>query len=819
MIQLNLHMPGTHLDRTWEECAATAPAGFSESGKVLARARRLAVGLFADRVDAHITLITPEADWHTFGHRGPITEGLRRLRDDLRRGVAVWVEDCLLDDRFAAWPKVHGPPHARFFASAPIRLRDGVIVGALCVFGFAARPADPNVAGRLQDIADFVSDEWSRVKAQRAELAMASENAQTRAVLAAFIDSSPITLLMLDRELRLMQCSQRWLQHWRLDWAEVQGKHLFEVVPESAQAGDAYDRCLAGENLRLPRTRVVRRDGTILWVQSEFTPWRSVDGAVGGVLIGSHDITEVVDALEASERTERWLKLALEISDTYVFDVDFDTGRYLKAGQEETFYDVEHAPQDMESARRLLDPRDLAHMDAFWAAGPTLEPFRGEFRTPRADGREVWAQASLRAVPNESGHVGRIVGALQNVTERKQAEAALRASMEQAEAATRAKSAFLATMSHEIRTPLNGVLGMAQAMERDELSARQRDRLEVIRQSGEALLAILNDVLDLSKIEAGKLVLEEAEFDIDQLAQGAHGTFSATAQAKGLEFDLHISPEARGAYVGDTVRVRQILYNLVSNALKFTEHGQVKVEVTRSRGTLVLTVADSGIGVSQEKLARLFDKFEQADASTTRRYGGTGLGLAICRDLTQLMGGSIEARSELGHGATFIVRLPLRKLRRPARAMASLPQTPEPSLEGRALRVLAAEDNPMNQLVLRTVLEQIGVTPTVVDDGAAAVEAWQTGDWDLVLMDVQMPRLDGPAATREIRAREIAQGRRRTPIVALTANAMDHQVRDYREAGMDDFLAKPIQAAKLFQVVLAAAQAAEPDARVQSAAA
>jgi CheY-like chemotaxis protein/nitrogen-specific signal transduction histidine kinase len=410
---------------------------------------------------------------------------------------------------------------------------------------------------------------------------------------------------------------------------------------------------------------------------------------------------------------------------------------------------------------------------------------------------------------DEAGKPLRMVGAIQNVTHRKRAELALVKAKEEAEAATRAKSAFLATMSHEIRTPLNGVLGMAQAMARDELTDAQRERLDVVRQSGEALLAILNDVLDLSKIEAGKLELERTEFEIVELSKAALGAFAATAQAKGLDFQLDVSRAARGVYVGDTVRVRQILYNLVSNALKFTESGAVKVAVGRRRQRLTITVSDTGIGIPAEKLAALFQKFEQADASTTRRYGGTGLGLAICRDLAEMMGGHIAAHSTPGEGATFTVELPLPKVERQAPKRATRKRAEPAAGQGRPLKVLAAEDNGMNQLVLKTLLGQIGVEPVIVGDGRAAVAAWEAEPWDLILMDVQMPEMDGPTATGIIRAREAAEGRPRTPIVALTANAMDHQVSEYRAAGMDDFVAKPIEAGRLYEAVVAAAEQAE----------
>ena len=370
-----------------------------------------------------------------------------------------------------------------------------------------------------------------------------------------------------------------------------------------------------------------------------------------------------------------------------------------------------------------------------------------------------------------------------------------------AEAANTAKSAFLATMSHEIRTPLNGVLGMAQAMAADKLSPVQRERLDVVRQSGEALLAILNDVLDLSKIEAGRFELESIEFDLADLMKGAHSAFTALANKKGLSFDLTVEEPARGVYVGDPTRVRQILYNLISNALKFTEHGEVRVRAGLEAASLVLTVSDTGVGIEPDRLEVLFEKFTQADASTTRRYGGTGLGLSICRELAQLMGGEVGAASELGRGSSFVVRLPLARVgdaHAPAFA-ASAQGCEEPATL--KIRVLAAEDNSVNQLVLKTLLHQIGVEPVVVENGQRALDAWRGGEWDVILMDMQMPVMDGLTSTRRIREAEAAAGRARTPIVALTANAMSHQIQQCVAAGMDGHVAKPIEAGRLFEAL------------------
>jgi signal transduction histidine kinase/CheY-like chemotaxis protein len=451
------------------------------------------------------------------------------------------------------------------------------------------------------------------------------------------------------------------------------------------------------------------------------------------------------------------------------------------------------------------------------AARRERRTYRGEYRLYRADQREVWVSAASADVYGEGDEIESRLGVMVDITKRKQAEQALIHAKAEAEAANRAKSDFLATMSHEIRTPLNGVLGMARAMAGDELSPAQRERLEVVRQSGESLLSLLNDVLDLSKVEAGKLELDVEPFDIEELAGAAHATFAGVAQAQGLTLDLTIEPRARGRYLGDAVRVRQVLSNLISNALKFTEKGGARLEVDRTRRGLVIRVIDTGIGIPAGRIGKLFHKFEQADASTTRRFGGTGLGLAICRELSELMGGKVTAKSRIGEGTTFTVVLPLQRLSGAAARLRSPAPVEAREVEAGAIRVLAAEDNKVNQLVLRTLLNQAGIEPVVVDDGKAAVEAWELGDWDVILMDVQMPVMDGPAAARIIRQREALTGRPMTPIIALTANVMSHQVRDYELAGMNAWVAKPIEVGALFASLEAALAMGAETADTQAA--
>jgi PAS domain S-box-containing protein len=796
-----------------------APNGLEQSGAIFDRATRLARALFG-AVATQITLIDADGIWSNGGGKRRKGEDAVAVRLVMATGESLWIEDGRTDPRFCNAPAVTGPPRLRFFAAAPIRLEDGSTPGAIWVAATEPRAYDALLAERLQDLADFVADEWTRVQAKKAREAARRESDIAQKVVAQIIQTAPLSLLMTDRDMQVVSASPRWMESRQMIGQEVIGRSLYDLYPTTYEKWrPVYDRCLAGESVSADRVEFARPDGSTIWLQVEMTPWRGGAGEIGGLIITSHDVTDMVAALERTERSEERMRLAIETADMHVWELDYRRGELINVGAADTFFTEPQTYDDLvRDIYCTIDPRDREDVRAQWdrhvAEGA---PYRPEYRVVRSDDREIWVQGAVKLLEDDAGRPLRLVGALQNITARKAAEQALVQAKEEAEAATRAKSAFLATMSHEIRTPLNGVLGMAQAMAMGEVTDQQRERLEVIRQSGESLLAILNDVLDLSKIEAGKLELEQAEFDIDELSGGAIGAFAATAQAKGLSFELKVERQARGVYRGDSVRVRQILYNLVSNALKFTETGGVKVVVSRKTKLLSIAVSDTGIGVATEKLASLFQKFEQADASTTRRYGGTGLGLAICRDLVELMGGSIRGESSLGAGATFVADLPLTRVAASAARTAPPAAERREPTEGVALRVLAAEDNGMNQLVLRTLLEQVGVEPVIVGNGREAVAAWAREPWDLILMDVQMPEMDGPTATGMIRARERAEGRPRTPIVALTANAMAHQVSEYLQSGMDDFVAKPIEAGRLYAVIQDALDKAQ-DTRAVAAA-
>ena len=376
-----------------------------------------------------------------------------------------------------------------------------------------------------------------------------------------------------------------------------------------------------------------------------------------------------------------------------------------------------------------------------------------------------------------------------------------------AEAANLAKSTFLATMSHEIRTPMNGVLGMIEVLERQGLSKDQRRILVTMRESAQALLRIIDDVLDFSKIEAGRLELEATTFSLSGLVEGVLDTFRPQVLAKGLTLDAEIDAGSQDALVGDPTRVRQILFNLLNNAIKFTDHGGVRVRagtLPLGGGSTCATVAvtDTGIGLDAEQLARLFQPFVQADSSTTRQFGGTGLGLSIVRRLAQAMGGDVAVQSAPGVGSTFTVTLtlhaaaadsPLKALLRPvARSSARVDVPP-----GEGARVLVVEDHPVNREVLVLQLKLLGIAADTVENGVDALEAWGRGRYAAVLADIHMPHMDGHELARRLRAAEADRGAVRTPIVAVTANAMKGEEERCLASGMDAYLLKPVSIERL----------------------
>ncbi len=570
----------------------------------------------------------------------------------------------------------------------------------------------------------------------------------------------------------------------------------------------AVDAAVAGAPYHLEH-RIIRPDGEVRIVREHGEVVRDEDGAPLRMLGAVQDVTEQRALRAASRRSEDMLAGMMAISPEAIVVTDSEgLIRFFSAGAEAVF-GYSQAEVLGSRVERLMPPdareAHRRHVEGFGAGERSSLRMhdRTEIRGLRRNGESFPAEASLARLETAEGQFYAAI--VRDLSDRRANEQRLLEAWEAAERASRSKSVFLANMSHEIRTPLNGILGVAQALARTPLSPSQQEMVQLMEVSGRALESLLGDILDLAKVDAGRLVVCCEPFDLRALAVEVHALFAASAREKGVDLRLEIGPGADAWFAGDALRIRQVLSNLLSNAVKFTREGEIRLSVaaceTGTGGAVRLSVSDTGVGFDAAQAERLFERFEQADGSTTRNFGGTGLGLAISRSLVELMGGSISAAGERGKGAVFTVDLPLQRAVPPPTCGPDTAATT--AADARTARVLLAEDHPTNRRVIELILDQTPVSLEMVENGEQAVAAWARGDYDLVLMDMQMPVMDGLTAIREIRAREAALGRPPVRIVTLTANALPEHRRASEEAGADDFLTKPVNAARLIEAVLA----------------
>jgi signal transduction histidine kinase/ActR/RegA family two-component response regulator len=656
----------------------------------------------------------------------------------------------------------------------------------------------------------------AELRQTREELAQARQAAgggvAAQALLGAFLNLPPIALSMFDLDMRFIKVSPGWCTRLGRSEAEVLGRRIYEVLPWTDAMASLHQRCLAGETCSEDNVILHRSPMDFGSHRLEMTPWTTPEGDIGGIVILSYDTSDISRAREAVRRSEQRLNLALEISESLVWEMSIKEKRLFATGAVSAIYDEPPSFKAFsEDLFVAVHPEDRPRVEAAWKEHLDKgRPFRTEYRIDRRDGSETWVDAVAETLRDDDGAPDRIIGVLRNVTQRKHDQIAVAHAREAAEAANRAKSEFLANMSHEIRTPLNGVMGVAGALARTPLEPGQRQMVELIETSAQTLERLLSDILDLSRIEAGRFEIKNEPFNLADMLRGVSALFEPKARERGVGFALNIAPECEGVFIGDCVRLRQILANLLSNAVKFTERGMVRLDVERMAdgpkdGSIRFSVEDTGIGFGPEAAGRLFERFEQADGSITRRFGGSGLGLAISRSLAENMGGTLNAYSQPGLGSVFVLALPLDRAEDPKPLPATFAEDARPSVAGEAerplRRVLLAEDHPANRMVIELILAKTGVELVSVVNGAEAVEAAASQAFDLILMDMQMPVMDGLTAIRAIRARERAEGAARTPILALTANAMPAHIRASREAGAGGHITKPVSAKLLLEAV------------------
>jgi PAS domain S-box-containing protein len=646
--------------------------------------------------------------------------------------------------------------------------------------------------GKLMGAAAILRDISERKRADEA-----------RALVAAVVEFSEEGILAVSLDRKVLSWNRGAEAIYGFSAEEILGKPVFSTIipPERKEEYENFfSRILAGETLVRFESERRRGDGQQVDVALTYCPVKNQRGEVIGVSAIVRDITQAKATQQALQESEQRYRLLFERNLAGVFRCSLQgiLLEYNDAGARILGYDSGADLVGRPAMDIFFDPADKDLSDQKMVDHGTAS--NQEIRVRRRDGSSGWIMANTTMVNGASGT--EIEGTFVDITLLKQAEEQMRLAKEAAEAASRAKSEFLANMSHEIRTPMNSVIGMVDLALDTDLTPEQRDYLTTVKSSAGALLEIINDILDFSKIEARKLELERVPFGVKEVVRATIKDFSVQARSKQLSLQCDFAADLPETSLGDPGRLRQILMNLVGNALKFTNEGEIMVRVTRlQEDTLQFSVSDTGIGISPEKQKTIFEAFIQADTSSTRHYGGTGLGLAIVSQLVALMHGRIWLESKPGKGSTFYFTARFgQAAAAPTKEQTQPRHEPTAAKPSRKLHILVADDNLVNLRLAARLLAKEGHSAVAVSSGREALALLEQQSFDLALMDVQMPDMDGFETTKAIRAQE-RSSQRHLPIVAMTAHAMIGDRERCLSAGMDSYVTKPVDATKLFTAI------------------